>query len=72
MAHKINGKEIKAPDANQMTKDARAYGLAHGYKGELGGWIYHPKYGYVAHGWVAFYRYIGRSNIESWKRSLAK
>ena len=57
---------------DEMRRDAKAYGLAHGYKGELGGWIYSQRtQSYVCQGWIKFYRKIGRKNIERWKQEQA-
>jgi hypothetical protein len=51
-----------------MWADAKAYGLAHGYKGELGGWIYNKDGQHVAHGWGQFYFVVGGMTIERWKK----
>lgn len=53
--------------------DGKAYGLAHGFKSTLGGWIYRVETGqHVAHGWGQFYHMIGGVTIERWKRQQAK
>jgi hypothetical protein len=51
--------------------DAKAYGLAHGYKGDLGGWIYKDGQ-HIAHGWGQFYHLIGGLSIEQWKTKQAQ
>lgn len=46
---------------------ARKWGLAHGYKGDTGGWIYRLKDGqHIAHGWSQFGYAIGWFTIRKW------
>ena len=53
----------------QQTEDAKAYGLAHGYYGAPGGWIYDASGQHVTHGWGQFWHYIGGQTITRWTRA---
>jgi hypothetical protein len=48
-----------------MRELAKKWGEAHGYKGEVGGWIYDPKGQHIAHGWGQFFFVFGHQ-IRTW------
>lgn len=53
----------------EQYKLAKKYGLAHGYYGTVGGWIW--KGGAmvpVVHGWGQFWGYIGGTRITEWAK----
>ena len=62
------GNKPHRPTDPEMVRDAKAYGLAHGYKGAAGGWIYNQAGQHIAHGWAQFYFAIGGQTIQRWKQ----
>lgn len=54
------------PATTDMCDIAKKYGLAHGYTGALGGWIYNAEGQHVAHGWGQFWYRIGGLKIRAW------
>ena len=46
--------------------DAKRWGLAHGYRGDKGGWIYDQDGQHTAHGWNEFWYFIGPTRIQGW------
>lgn len=63
------GNRKHLPTTPDMCADAKKWGLAHGYKGELGGWIYDKNGQHIAHGWSQFYYAIGGQTIQKWLAS---
>lgn len=51
--HTGNHKHRTVPEGGSYL--ARRYGQAHGFNGDLGGWIYDGSGQHVAHGWGQFY-----------------
>ncbi len=58
-------KEHRYADPHQRSC-AKKWGLAHGYSGLPGGWIYDKDGQHVAHGWAQFYYYIGARRMDAW------
>ncbi len=50
---------------------AKRYGLAHGYAGRHGGWIYNRRGDHCAHGWEQFYFWAGERAIANWEKRQA-
>lgn len=48
---------------------SRKWGLAHGYKGAIGGWIYDTEGNPVAQGWGALFFLIGKEKMEEWAKA---
>jgi len=59
------GNKSHKPGSPLMSYIAKEYGLAHGYKGELGGWIYDSKGQHIAHGWTMFF-YAMKGQVRAW------
>ena len=66
------GNQPHRPTDPQMVADAKAWGLAHGYQGATGGWVYDKDGQHIAHGWGQFYYAIGGQTIHRWLETQSK
>jgi hypothetical protein len=57
---------------HQDILNAKAWAKAHGYSGEIGGWIRRNDGTPVAHGWARFYLRMGSRTIDNWARAQGR
>ena len=61
------GNKPHKPTTPDQRDRAKKYGLAHGYFGSEGGWIYDKNSQHVAHGWGQFWHRFGQL-IREWEK----